>query len=128
MPATESLKRLTSVTADSFFYSLTKTFNYWKYRGILHAKPNRGMQLMFYDVSTPSIVDKRLTRAAADSRWFVPKKRDMKKTLRKYPPYPFLLRLITKDYNLSNTEFPLKRDNLNKLKLFTLPIFRTGLR
>uniref|UniRef100_A0A1A9ZQP3 Uncharacterized protein n=1 Tax=Glossina pallidipes TaxID=7398 RepID=A0A1A9ZQP3_GLOPL len=67
MPATESLKRLTSAAADSFFYSLTKTFCYWKYR----------------------------------------------ETLRKYPPYPFLLRLTTKDYNLPNREFPLKCDKLN---------------
>uniref|UniRef100_A0A1B0BLK8 Protein kinase domain-containing protein n=1 Tax=Glossina palpalis gambiensis TaxID=67801 RepID=A0A1B0BLK8_9MUSC len=36
--ATETSKRLISATAKS--RSLTKTFSYWKYRGILHAKPN----------------------------------------------------------------------------------------
>ncbi|KAL9914016.1 putative cytochrome P450 6u1 isoform 1-T5 [Glossina fuscipes fuscipes] len=35
----------------------------------------------------------------------------LNETLRKYPPYPFLLRLTTKDYDLPNTVFALKRGN-----------------
>uniref|UniRef100_A0A1B0BP24 Uncharacterized protein n=1 Tax=Glossina palpalis gambiensis TaxID=67801 RepID=A0A1B0BP24_9MUSC len=38
MPAAETLKRLINAAAKS--RRLKKTFSYWKYRGILYAKPN----------------------------------------------------------------------------------------
>uniref|UniRef100_A0A1A9Z0J2 Uncharacterized protein n=1 Tax=Glossina pallidipes TaxID=7398 RepID=A0A1A9Z0J2_GLOPL len=69
---------------------------------------------------------KHLTNAAADSRSLT----KTFKTLRKYPPYSFLLRWTTEDYNLPNTEFLLKRDKVIKprlkyLALSVLPVTKS---
>uniref|UniRef100_A0A1B0A639 Uncharacterized protein n=1 Tax=Glossina pallidipes TaxID=7398 RepID=A0A1B0A639_GLOPL len=55
----------------------------------------------------------------------------LNETLRKYPPYPFLLRLTSKDYDLPNMGFALKRGKLNIIGIvaicvkITLPVTKS---